>query len=70
MQGGSDLDGFLESPMMGLWRSMAAPPRRVAEESGAFWSMLRHIAVAACDAQNMSILFIFLERERKRGFLK
>lgn len=69
--------GILFELMMGLWRSIARPlppplPRRRVAEAGEeeeLGSMLRHIAVAACDAQNMSTPFIFLEREvmRERG---
>lgn len=66
MQGGSDLGFLLESVIMGLWRSMARPPpSRMLEEDEEEepCSMLRDIAVAACDAQNISIPFIFRERE-------
>lgn len=55
--------------MMGLWRSMAGlllPSRMVDEREGEGegeeeeeCSMLRQMAVAACEVQNISIPFIF-----------
>jgi len=56
------------SVMMGLWRSMALPPKWLMvleeeeeeeEEEEAWLLVLRHMAVEACDAQKISMPFIF-----------